>query len=163
MVSQIYDLGFNRWRDEGRQIVEYGRQIGDNASANQWRIGDWWNAGERYGQKTQTAKELGLKPATCRNLGYVAQAFNVSRRRETLSFDHHRTVISRDQAEQDRLLNWCLNPDGSRQTVAQLRAEIKRRQPLSSPAVNLNGQAAVVDRVADRPDPPSPTPRLHPT
>ena len=35
------------------------------------------------GQKTQTAKSW-LKPATCRNLGYVAQAFNVSRRRDTL-------------------------------------------------------------------------------
>jgi hypothetical protein len=48
-----------------------------------WDVGDWWNQGEAYGERAH---------GTCRNAGCVAGRWEVSRRHDTLTFEHHALV-----------------------------------------------------------------------
>jgi hypothetical protein len=58
---------------------------------------------------------------TCANAAAVCRAFEISRRRETLSFSHHETVAALAPAEQDRLLGEADRQGWSRQ---ELRAAV---------------------------------------
>jgi hypothetical protein len=51
---------------------------------------------------------------TCRNAASIANAFELSRRRDNLSFKHHVEVAALPSDEADALLDWCEetpNPD----------------------------------------------------
>src|SRR5438128_647699 len=96
------DLDHARWSEIGADL----RRL-DHAVA--WWVGDWWAFGEhRYGARREITEEPGWHgPAyqTCANAAAVCRAFEVSRRRETLSFSHHETVAALAPAEQDRWLD----------------------------------------------------------
>jgi hypothetical protein len=64
-----------------------------------WEIGDWWNAGEAYGDRVDIVKAedwTGPALSSCRIAGHVADRFEVFRRHNTLTFEHHKTVASFD-------------------------------------------------------------------
>ncbi|MET9826858.1 MULTISPECIES: LmbU family transcriptional regulator [Streptomyces] len=103
-------LTFERWQHAGSQIS----RIVDSSS---WCLGDWLV----YGQEEFTDRYLraieacGLDYQTLRNYAWVARKFELSRRRETLSFQHHAEVSSLPPCEQDKWLdladefNWSRN------------------------------------------------------
>jgi hypothetical protein len=121
------DLSFDQWR-------EIGDALGCTRNTINWVIGDWWRFGwHRYDECKQLVENWGrLSLQTCEDAAWVAGAFETSRRRQVLSFGHHRAVAALEPAEQDELMDWCLEgvADGNRdrRSVWELREEIKRRE-----------------------------------
>lgn len=79
-----------------------------------WDIGDWWNAGEAYGERAQVVTAggwTGPKHKTCRDAGYVANRFDVSMRIDTLTFEHHQIAASMPDEKATALLQWCAEAD----------------------------------------------------
>jgi hypothetical protein len=108
-------LSFEEW-------CEIGRRVGLRADASMWWLGDWLVYGERtYGTRYRRAVAVtGLEYQTLRNYAAVARRFTVSRRRETLSFQHHAEVCSLPDVEQDAWL-------ASAQAAGWSRNELRRR------------------------------------
>src|SRR4051794_37738054 len=95
-----------------------GLQLNRAASWTNWAMGDWYNFGShRYGDRKaliESEEWTGPGYQACMDIAMVCRAFSeTSRRREDLSFSHHRevTLLPRDAA--DRLLDWC------EETIAQ--------------------------------------------
>jgi hypothetical protein len=120
------DLAFDAW-------VRMGRQISGIASASAWWLGDWLIYGERtYGQRYRTAFEVTcLDYQTLRNYAWVARRFSVSRRRDTLSFQHHAEVAALPDPEQDLWLERAQRSRWSRNELRrQLSAARRSREPM---------------------------------
>jgi hypothetical protein len=63
----------------------------------------------------------------------VCRKFETSRRREALTFAHHRNVAGLPSEEADRLLDWCeemIAKTGRPRTIRELREECDRRRML---------------------------------
>jgi N6-adenosine-specific RNA methylase IME4 len=88
--------------------IAEGRKLGEIERAVMWEIGDWWNRGERYGRRVAivTAPDWdGPAHETIRNAARVCARFDVSRRRDTLSFSHHAEIAALPPAVADRILD----------------------------------------------------------
>ncbi len=111
------DLSFDRWRSIGRRICGV-------ADASSWWLADWVAYGEeRYGEKYREAVEItGVGYQTLRNYAWVARRFDVSRRRDSLSFAHHSEVAALPPATQDEWLDRAEERGWSRN---DLRAALK--------------------------------------
>jgi hypothetical protein len=136
-------LTFEQWEAEGRRLSF-------TSHALQWYIGDWWNAGHRFGEerRAETAKRLfGLEYGTVRNYGSVAGKFEPSQRRDALSFSHHMELAGLDdRAKIDELARKVeeqgLSQRALRAEVAAMRGdnvvvmprrEVQKRLPLPEP------------------------------
>ncbi|MFI0374185.1 LmbU family transcriptional regulator [Actinomadura sp. 1N219] len=123
-----------------RSWVEIGRQIAVIADASAWWLGDWLLYGQaRYPDRYQRAIDrTGLSYQTLRNYAWIARRFPVSRRRDTLSMQHHAVVAALSDDEQEIWLelaereSWSVNRLKSR-----VRAERSRPAPASDPVVVL--------------------------
>jgi len=118
---------FEHWLALGRHLA-----LADNALA--WRIGDWWVYGEhRYGDRIAAVRTTGWNGPSfgaCRNYAMVARAFETSRRRDVLSFSHHREVASLSPADADQLLDWVEEPrrnDSKPRSTRELRSQVRSR------------------------------------
>ena len=129
---------FEHWLALGKHLA-----LADNALA--WRVGDWWVYGEhRYGDRITAVRTRGWNGPSfgaCRNYAMVARAFETSRRRDVLSFSHHREVASLSPADADQLLDWAAEPrrnDGkprsTRERRSQVRSRVAVRRPLNGPS-----------------------------
>ncbi|GLP66500.1 hypothetical protein TUSST3_31200 [Streptomyces sp. TUS-ST3] len=80
-----------------------GYKVARIASSAAWFIGDWVAFGSiRYETRYRDAIEaVGLDYQTIRNYVWVARKFELTRRRERLSFQHHTEVASLSVREQD--------------------------------------------------------------
>jgi hypothetical protein len=112
------------WLAAGTSLAEFGR-------VNNWWVGDWVRYGnERWGEKyTQAAKITGLDSKTLRNIAYVASRFDLSRRRDNLTWTHHAEVASLPNDEQERWLDRSL---ALRLSPGDLRIEVRAAQRASS-------------------------------
>ncbi len=88
------------------QWIECGKFINRARGAVHFWIGDWLNYGERqWGEKyLEAIKTTGYQYQTLADDKWVAARVHFSRRRENLSFDHHKTIASLDSEEQELLL-----------------------------------------------------------
>ena len=162
------DLTLERWRDVGKRI----RGVAD---ASTWWLADWVAYGEdRYGERYQDAAAItGIGHQTLRNYAWVARRFDVSRRRDTLSFAHHSEVAALTESEQEtwleraELLGWsrnelrtalrearqCVGAPGRQIEVERLRLEVTsahvKRWRSAAEAGGLGLQEWIID-VADR-------------
>jgi hypothetical protein len=101
-----------------------------------WYLGDWWISGDhRYGERRDIVLSddwLGPGYQACMDAGLVCRAFaESSRRREVLSFSHHREVAALSAADADALLDWCeqmLAETGTAPSTRALRIERDRRE-----------------------------------
>jgi N6-adenosine-specific RNA methylase IME4 len=91
----------------------------------QWWMGDWLLFGERkYGEKYKEALELTpYSHQTLMDFCWVAKEFGISRRRENLSWSHHKEVAGQGREQQNHLLDDAGQNDWSRQ---QLRAAVSQ-------------------------------------
>jgi hypothetical protein len=114
-----------------RSWLEHGRRFGLAGRASGWWIGDWLNYGaQRYGEKySRAARVTGYDVQTLMNMAYVASRFEISRRRETLSWSHHAEVAPLEPADQER---WLEVAAQERLSVRCLRTEIRRERTLGS-------------------------------
>jgi len=89
-------MSFDQW-------VVIGCRVRAHEDASLWWLGDWLNYGKRmYGRRYSLGVKLsGLEYKTLRNYAMVARRFEMSRRRDKLSFHHHAEVCGLGSAEQD--------------------------------------------------------------
>jgi hypothetical protein len=115
------ELPFEDWRDMG---AAFGRA----STTLQWLIGDWWHYGcHRYGDRIQAVESwVGLSFQACEDCAWVCGKFEASRRREVLSFTHHREVAGLDPTEADRLLDWSMLDEKNFRSTRELREEVQR-------------------------------------
>jgi hypothetical protein len=112
------DLAFSEWVELGRRLGLAGRSVG-------WWIGDWLAYGNRaYGERyVRAARITGYDVQTLMNMVYVASRFEISRRRENLSWSHHAELASMTGDEQE---HWLARAEAERLSVRCLRQEIRR-------------------------------------
>lgn len=100
-----------------------------------WWVGDWLNYGERkWGEMyAQAVAATGYDEQTLRVAKRVAERFELLRRRNNLSFPHHRDVAPLESAEADRLLDQAeaegLSTRDLRAKVKELKAAAKEPEP----------------------------------
>jgi hypothetical protein len=84
-----------------------GRQIFVVHESSSWWLGDWLIYGQsQYPDRYKRAiAETSLDYQTLRNYAWVARRFGISRRRESLSFQHHAELASLPESEQDEWLD----------------------------------------------------------
>lgn len=107
-----------------RTWAKIGSQIALVSSSSAWWLGDWLVYGrDNYPDRYKRAmKESSLDYQTLRNYAWVAGRFEVSRRRDALSFQHHAVVAALPQAEQEE---WLDRASSNRWSLAQLRRELR--------------------------------------
>ena len=114
------------WKTLGARIAFY-------SEATAWWLGDWLLFGQmKYGQRYKAGIALtGLDYQTLRNYSLVARRFELSRRRDNLSFQHHAEVCALPDDVQDRWL--ALAADG-RWSKMELRRRVRAAaaQPVDS-------------------------------
>jgi hypothetical protein len=115
-----------------------------NSSA--WCVGDWILYGEsRYGDRYREAVDLaGLDYQTVRNYVWVARRFDISRRHENLSFQHHAEVASLTPAEQNRWLDQAEREGWSRN---QLRVHVRASRTNGSNGSDADPAVAAIPRI----------------
>lgn len=103
-----------------------GAKIGMHSDATRWWLGDWLAFGRRmYGLQYREGIALtGLEYKTLRNYAMVARAFEWSRRRHELSFQHHAELCALQPDEQDRWLELAIR---NRWTRTELRRRVRQR------------------------------------
>jgi hypothetical protein len=111
------DLAHPEWIAAGRRLGSIGR-------CSQWWVGDWLRYGTvRWGEKyVEAAKITGYDPKSLRNIAYVASRYELSRRRDSLSWSHHAELAMLDPAEQDE---WLDRASQDRLSVSDLRTELR--------------------------------------
>jgi hypothetical protein len=104
------------WVAAGRRFREYGHI--------NWWLGDWLRYGTaRWGEKYVEASRItGLEPKTLRNIVYVASAFELSRRRDNLTWSHHAEVAGLKEHEQEM---WLERAIVERLSQSDLRIELR--------------------------------------
>jgi hypothetical protein len=101
-----------------------GQKLLSMSESSTWWIADWLCYGEHTFQDRypEAVRRTSLNYQTLRNYVWVAQRFDSSRRRDTLSFGHHAEVAALDQPEQDY---WLRKADELGWSRNQLRREVR--------------------------------------
>jgi hypothetical protein len=111
---------------------------------SQWWLGDWVRYGTgRWGEKYKEAARItGYDVKTLRNIAYVAEQVDVSRRRDNLTWSHHAELSALEPQEQDRWLDLAAS---QRMSVADLRIELRNaRRGEDGPAARAKADAELV-------------------
>jgi hypothetical protein len=89
-------LNFERW-------LGIGKMLSATHTSSAWCLGDWLVYGETAfnGRYREAIEETSLDYQTLRNYAWVARRFELSRRRDNLSFGHHAEVAALPETEQD--------------------------------------------------------------
>jgi hypothetical protein len=107
-----------------------GKRLGSLSRTTNWWLGDWLRYGtEKWGAKYRTASKItGYDRHSLENMVYVASRFELSLRRENLSWSHHALVAGLDPAAQAHWLDMAAE---RRLSVSELRLEIRAVQRAS--------------------------------
>lgn len=133
---------FEVWEEAGEHIA----RIADSST---WSLGDWLVYGQdEYADRYQRAVDmLGLDYQTLRNYAWVARRFSPSRRRSTLSFQHHAEVAALPVADQDMWLDQAEERAWSRN---QLRRQVRANRTAAAAEVSAQAVLSKVSVSAER-------------
>jgi hypothetical protein len=111
------DIDFETW-------AAMGPKLGKLKRFSTWAVADWLATGEIVFNETysQACDTTGLDPAYLMVLRHVASKVAPERRRESLSFTHHRLVAPLEPDEQTKLLDLAETQNWSRE---ELTAAVK--------------------------------------
>ncbi len=114
------NLGIAEWSAVGRRFGQISR-------CSQWWLGDWIKYGNaKFGERYSRAVKLtGYDVQSLMNMVYVACRFDISRRRENLSWSHHATVAALDLSGQEY---WLARAVADKMSVSDLRTELRTRR-----------------------------------
>ncbi|HXB63453.1 MAG TPA: hypothetical protein VNV42_01125 [Solirubrobacteraceae bacterium] len=114
-----------------REWSEHGRRLGGIGRAVAWWIGDWLRYGNvQFGERYARASRItGYDVQTLMNMVYVATHFEISQRRENLSWSHHAEVCALPADERER---WLELAQREHLSVRCLREELRRVRRLAS-------------------------------
>jgi N6-adenosine-specific RNA methylase IME4 len=121
------EMSFDDW-------AEYGARLSRISEGVMWWIGDWWRYGEaRYGERAAQALESGNYAfQTYADAGWVAGKIGTSRRREVLSWSHHKEVAALDPEVADVLLDDAIAHEWSRNDLRKQVREHRRAERVKS-------------------------------
>jgi hypothetical protein len=103
-----------------------GEKLAARNHSGCWWLGDWLVFGERSFLRYRDAIDAtGLDYQTLRNYAAVARRFPLSRRRDTLSFQHHGAVAALGDEAQDRWLDLAA---ANRWSLHGLRNRLREEQ-----------------------------------
>jgi hypothetical protein len=110
-------LPFESW-------VTIGKQLSAVVTSSAWCLGDWLIYGQQVYESRyrEAVKQTGLDYQTLRNYAWVARRFELSRRRNTLSFGHHAEVAALSEPEQDF---WLRKAEEFGWSTGQIRREVR--------------------------------------
>ena len=95
-LAEKSDLSLTGWSLPAELTVQQWEQAGDILSrmdqSKQWWIGDWWNAGVKWGDGKEVCERIGIEYSTAASCGLVCRRFQFCRRRQNLSLKHHAEV-----------------------------------------------------------------------
>jgi hypothetical protein len=111
------EIGYSDWIFEGRRIAAMGR-------GSPWWVGDWLLYGtERWGERySEAVKITGYDAKSLRNMRYVASRFDLSLRRDNLSWSHHALLAGLEVDERD---HWLRRAVDDKLSVDDLRVELR--------------------------------------
>ncbi|MEU5958560.1 LmbU family transcriptional regulator [Streptomyces sp. NPDC047525] len=111
------ELPFDTW-------VGVGSYLSSIFSSSAWCLGDWLVYGEASfnGRYHDAIQMTSLDYQTLRNHAWVARRFQLSRRRDRLSFTHHAEVAALAEPEQDF---WLGKAEDQGWSAKRLRREVK--------------------------------------
>jgi len=126
----VENMDFGEWATAGRRLSAMGR-------CGQWGLGDWIRYGNaKFGERyAWAARVTGYDVQTLMNMVYVASRFDISRRRENLSWSHHETIAALDPVEQDR---WLDRATEDRLSISDLRSELRSLRRTAAGAEDQN-------------------------
>ena len=112
------------WKAVGAKIALY-------SDASAWWLGDWLAFGQaKYGRRYKEGVALtGLEYQTLRNYAVVARRFELSRRRNNLSFQHHAEVCALGDDDQGFWLTLCVENRWSKAELRRQRRAARGRLP----------------------------------
>lgn len=147
-LKTVGDPSFEEWLQAG----EFIRKA--NGAVHFW-IGDWLNYGEKKWGETymEAVKLTRFDIKTLRNDKWVAARVTPERRKNELSFEHHKEVAEFDADEQEALLNEALNKslnrDAFRKFVNQreLREVTKEEPTVEMSQENLSRERDNLEKV----------------
>jgi hypothetical protein len=116
-------MPFDRWQQIGQEIF-------DVANASTWWIADWLVYGETAFQDRyrEAIQKTALTYQTLRNYAWVARRFEISRRRDKLTFGHHAETAALEIPEQDYWLRKAEEHQWSRNDLRkEIRASLRER------------------------------------
>jgi hypothetical protein len=118
--------------------IGHGKSLGSVARASGWWIGDWIRYGSaKYGEKYEAAARVtGYDIHSLMNMAYVARRFEISRRREKLSFSHHAELAALSADQQDV---WLDRIEREALSVHALRVQLKRAAAQLPASQSLEG------------------------
>jgi hypothetical protein len=101
-----------------------GAELSAVATSSAWCLGDWlvYGRAEYGGRYREAIGRTGLDYQTLRNYAWVAGRFELSRRRDTLSFGHHAELAALPGAEQDF---WLRKAEEFGWSTMRLRREVR--------------------------------------
>ncbi|MFE0153537.1 LmbU family transcriptional regulator [Nonomuraea sp. NPDC059007] len=125
------DLSLDSWERIGDQLYVIG-----NCAA--WWLGDWLVYGQDSfpGRYRQAMAKSSLSYKTLRNYAWIARNVPVSRRRDTLSVQHHAQVAAFPEEEQEA---WLARAHQGKWSLSRLRSEIQASRQIIAytPAVTV--------------------------
>lgn len=138
--------------DNGIAFIEWakiGSAIGRVAESSIWWIGDWCNYGFwEYGKKYEEALAVtGLSYQALDDIAWVCKKVDLSRRRDNLSFTHHREVAALEPAEQDAWLDRAVSEGWARW---ELREALKATKELPARSQLIRLSLSLPPAEADR-------------
>lgn len=127
--------------------LQVGHFLTKASESLMWWVGDWLNYGEkRYGETYEQAIEAtGLDYQTLKNAKWLSGLFELSLRKDNLSFSHHLLVAALPISQRQRLLD---KADSEGWSVRDLRAKLTHKQLKSS------GWSDIVGDPSGQPVPP---------
>ncbi|MGW6269165.1 MULTISPECIES: LmbU family transcriptional regulator [unclassified Streptomyces] len=113
-------LAFEEWERAGRQLSGL-------LNSSSWWLGDWLVYGkDHYADRYELGiRAAGLQYQTLRNYAWVSRRFEVQRRRQALSFQHHAELASLHVDEQEV---WLDRAERSKWSTKQLRHAIRAQR-----------------------------------
>lgn len=131
-------MPIERWKAVGTRMAAY-------SDAASWWLGDWVTFGQaKYGRRYKEGIALtGLEYQTLRNYATIARRFDMSRRRDDLSFQHHAEVCALSDDAQDFWLDVAARERWS-------KAELRRRVRGTAAEPTAGAQGAVVRLTLER-------------
>jgi hypothetical protein len=120
------DISKDEWLAVGMALIRIDH-------CTRWNVGEWLRLGNRkWGEMYDEAVKLGFSYQSARDAVWLAGEFPLSRRRDKLTWSHHRNVASLDQTDADRLLDDAIKNGWSekelRRQVSALKAAAKPKK-----------------------------------
>ena len=119
-------MPIDEWKAVGAKVAFY-------SEATAWWLGDWLLFGQmKYGRRYKEGiARTGLDYQTLRNYALVARRFELSRRRDNLSFQHHAEVCALPEDRQDLWLDLAAQ---ARWSKMELRRRVRAAAAESIPS-----------------------------